>query len=114
MSVMPNPTTTDVVIPPSPLSASQTSRGFRLPRMQEAGLLLVILLIGLILTFAGGSIQMGGQSVNNFLRTSNLLGGVVTPAAVYAIMAVGATVVIIAGGIDISVGAIFALAALGT
>jgi ribose/xylose/arabinose/galactoside ABC-type transport system permease subunit len=34
--------------------------------------------------------------------------------SVYAIMAVGATCVIIAGGIDISVGAIYALSALGT
>ena len=92
------------------------SRGgaFRLPRLQEAGLLVVILLLGALLTFAGGSIIIGGAKVNNFLRASNLLGGVATPMSVYAIMAVGVTCVIIAGGIDISVGSIFALSALAT
>jgi ribose/xylose/arabinose/galactoside ABC-type transport system permease subunit len=82
--------------------------------MQEAGLLVVILLLGLLLTFAGGSITIGGANVNNFLRAPNLLGGVATPMSVYAIMAVGVTCVIIAGGIDISVGSIFALSALAT
>jgi ribose/xylose/arabinose/galactoside ABC-type transport system permease subunit len=82
--------------------------------MQEAGLLVVILLIGALLTFAGGSVTIGGASVNNFLRTANLLGNVATPMSFYAIMAVGVTCVIIAGGIDISVGSIFALSALGT
>ncbi len=82
--------------------------------MQEAGLLVVIVLLGLVLTVLGGKVTVGGQSVNNFFRASNLLGGVATPMSWYAIMAVGATCVIIAGGIDISVGSIFALSALAT
>jgi ribose/xylose/arabinose/galactoside ABC-type transport system permease subunit len=98
----------------APMPTSGPPNAFRLPRMQEAGLLVVILIIGLLLTFAGGSITVGGEKVNNFLRASNLLGGVATPMSVYAIMAVGVTFVIIAGGIDISVGSIFALSAIAT
>src|SRR5256714_7264147 len=89
-------------------------RGRRFGRMQEAGLIVVILLIGLQLTILGGSVTINGQTHNNFLRPDNLVGGVLTPMSTYAIMAVGMTFVIISGGIDISVGAIFALAALGT
>lgn len=89
-------------------------RSLQLPRLQEAGLIVVIILIGLVLTIKSGNVQQGGRTVNNFLRSANLLGGVATPMATYAIMAVGATFVIISGGIDISVGAIFALSALGT
>lgn len=86
----------------------------RLPHMQEAGLLLVILLLALLLTVFGGNVtDLAGNRVNNFFRTQNLLGGILTPMSTYAIMALGVTFVIIAGGIDISVGAIFALAALG-
>src|SRR5215217_2384773 len=97
---------------PSPERALTRGGAFKLPRLQEAGLLVVILILGLLLTFAGGSITVGGQQVNNFFRASNLLGGVATPMSWYAIMAVGVTCVIIAGGIDISVGSIFALSAL--
>jgi len=82
-------------------------------RMQEAGLVVVILLIGLILTFAGGSVEIGGKKQNNFLRADNLLGGVALGSSIFAIMAVGLTCVIVAGGIDISVGSIYALSALG-
>src|SRR4051812_48520739 len=76
-----------------------------IPWMQEAGLLIVVLGLGLVLAIFGRPI---------FLRPDNLIGGVLTPMATYAIMAVGVTFVIIAGGIDISVGAIFALSALCT
>src|SRR4051794_9374399 len=86
----------------------------RLPRLQEAGLIVVIVLLALLLTILGGSVTINGVSHNNFLRPDNLMGGVLTPMSWYAIMAVGMTFVIISGGIDISVGAIFALAALGT
>lgn len=85
-----------------------------LPRLQEAGLLLVIVLLGLVFTYFGGSVTIAGERVNNFFRASNLLGGVATPMSWYAIMAVGVTCVIISGGIDISVGSIFALSALAT
>jgi ribose/xylose/arabinose/galactoside ABC-type transport system permease subunit len=121
MTLMPDPSPVSRV-PAGPIAADYAAparlpgadAGFKLPRLQEAGLLVVILLIGMLLTFAGGSVTVGGAKVNNFLRASNLLGGVATPMSVYAIMAVGVTCVIIAGGIDISVGSIFALSALAT
>lgn len=87
----------------------------RLPHMQEAGLLLVILILVILLTVFGGSItDLSGQRVNNFFRAPNLLGGILTPMATYAIMAVGVSIVIIGGGIDISIACSFALSALGT
>jgi ribose/xylose/arabinose/galactoside ABC-type transport system permease subunit len=89
------------------------ARRWALPRMQEAGLIVVILIIGLTLALGGGNIRVRGQVVNNFFRPDNLLPNVFTPMSWMAIMAVGATVVIVAGGIDISVGSIFGLAALG-
>ena len=93
-------------------AASPPSR-FRLPRMKEAGLLVVVvLLVALLGTFGG--IHPTGRYGNNFLNLDNLFNGVATSTAIYAIMAVGMTVVIITGGIDISVGSIFGLAALAT
>jgi ABC-type sugar transport system ATPase subunit len=50
---------------------------------------------------------------NTFLNFDNLIDGIATPMSYYAIMAVGLTIVIITGGIDISVGPIMALSALG-
>jgi ribose/xylose/arabinose/galactoside ABC-type transport system permease subunit len=97
---------------PPPLQSDDRSR-WRVPRMQEAGLFVVILLISLILTIVGGKIQVRGQWVNNFFRPDNLLPNVFTPMSWMAIMALGVTSVIVAGGIDISVGSIFGLAALG-
>lgn len=47
----------------------------------------------------------------NFLKLSNLL-GVANQTAIYAIIAVGMTMVIITGGIDLSVGSLVALAAV--
>ena len=84
----------------------------RLPRLQELGLVLVILVLGAILSFFGWRDAPPGFP-NLFLNTDNLIDGIATPMSVYAIMAVGATCVIISGGIDISVGSIFALSALG-
>jgi ribose/xylose/arabinose/galactoside ABC-type transport system permease subunit len=82
--------------------------------MQEIGLLLVIILLGIFLTIASEPVTVRGQTVNNFLRIDNLLPNVATPMSWMAIMAVGVTMVIIAGGIDISIGSIFGCAALGT
>src|SRR4051812_35400912 len=106
-------TTSPASPPPQPAASTRppiSSGG--MPRLQEAGLIVVIILIGLLLSTLGGSVTIAGQQVNNFFRASNLLGGVATPMSWYAIMAVGGTCVIIAGGIDISVGSIFALSAL--
>src|SRR5688500_17400343 len=88
-------------------------RPWRLPRVQELGLLVVVLILGTILTIYGWHDARPGRP-NTFLNFDNLIDGIATPMSYYAIMAVGVTFVIITGGIDISVGAIMALAALGS
>jgi len=77
---------------------------------QQAGLLLVILLLGAVLAaFAGSHVDPAtGRLTNNFLNPNTLI-QVATDASFFAIMAVGATMVIISGGIDLSVGSVFAL-----
>lgn len=82
--------------------------------LQESGLLVVIFLLGLLLTLASDPITLlDGRVVNNFLRADNLIPNVATTMAPIGIMAIGATIVIAAGGIDISMGSIYGLAALG-
>lgn len=82
---------------------------------QQAGLLFVILLIGTILSLSAGyhSNRVTGEVVNNFLNSYTLM-QTATDASFFVIMAVGATVVIISGGIDLSVGAVYALAGVMT
>src|SRR5262245_56938256 len=77
---------------------------------QQTGLVLVILLLGIILTFAAGSHpdRVTGEEVNDFLNSYTLM-QTATDTSFFAIMAVGATIVIISGGIDLSVGSIYAL-----
>jgi ribose/xylose/arabinose/galactoside ABC-type transport system permease subunit len=79
---------------------------------QQAGLLGVVVLMGLLLTFASEPVNIRGHTVNNFFRLDNLIPNVATPMSWMAIMAVGVTIVIVSGGIDISVGSIFGLSAL--
>jgi ribose/xylose/arabinose/galactoside ABC-type transport system permease subunit len=76
-----------------------------------AGLVLVVSLLGTLLTlFAGSHLdRLTGQSVNNFLNSYTLV-QTATDASFFAIMAVGATLVIISAGIDLSVGSVYALA----
>lgn len=80
-------------------------------RLEQGGLLLVIVLLGVLLTALAGSHvdSQTGRTVNNFLNANTLL-QTATDASFFAIMAVGATMVIISGGIDLSVGSVFALA----
>lgn len=80
-------------------------------RSQQFGLILVLLLLGTVLTLAAGSHPdpQTGREVNNFLNRYTLI-QMATDASAFAIMGVGMTLVIIAGGIDLSVGAIYALA----
>jgi len=85
----------------------------RFPAAQEVGLALVVVLLGVILSGYGWHDAAPGRP-NTFLNFDNLVDGVATPMSYYAIMAIGLTIVIITGGIDISVGAVMALAALGT
>ncbi len=76
----------------------------------QLGLLGVLLALGVVLTLMAGSHAdpLTHQRVNNFLNKYTLL-QMATDASGFAIMGVGATIVIIAGGIDLSVGAIYAL-----
>ena len=78
---------------------------------EQAGLVLVILILGILLTAFAGSHEdrLTGAEVNNFLNSYTLI-QTATDASFFAIMAVGATIVIISGGIDLSVGSIYALA----
>ena len=77
----------------------------RILASQQAGLVLVIVLLGIVLSvFAGSHLDRAtGQPVNNFLNSYTLI-QTATDASFFAIMAVGATIVIISGGIDLSVG----------
>jgi ribose transport system permease protein len=109
---------------------------FRLVRFQESGLLLVILALGVLLTVFSGSVRVplftagpdgSRQRVfttgangerepvtverNKFLNLQNLA-QLAKDTSFVAIMAVGMSLVIIAGGIDLSVGAIYALASV--
>lgn len=88
------------------------SRGAgKLLQLQQAGLLLVIVLLGVALTIFSGTHTdpRTGVEVNNFFNTNTLL-QTATDASFFAIMAAGATLVIISAGIDLSVGSVFALA----
>jgi ribose transport system permease protein len=76
----------------------------------QTGLAAIILLLALVLTlFAGSHPDPGtGAPVNNFLNAYTLM-QTATNASFFAIMAVGATVVIVAGRIDLSTGSVYAL-----
>ena len=83
---------------------------WRLLGRQGGGLALVILSLGVVMAAFAGSHQdrVTGQTVNNFLNPGTLI-QVATDTSFFAIMAVGMMVVIISGGIDLSVGSIYAL-----
>ena len=89
----------------------QPARWRRILASQQAGLVFVILLLGAALTLLAGTHadRITGEPVNNFLNSYTLI-QTATDASFFAIMAVGATFVIISGGIDLSVGSIYALA----
>ncbi len=105
-------------------------------RFQESGLLLVILALGVLLTAFAGTVRTpvferaadgsrsrvfttnaAGERVpltaekNKFLNTQNLA-QLAKDTSFIAIMAVGMAVVIISGGIDLTVGSIYALASV--
>src|SRR5437867_2664933 len=92
--------------------------------VQEVGLVLVVVLLGMVLTAFGGRVRMiefrkssSGEmervvvEKNKFFNARNLT-QLAKDTSFIAIMAVGATFVIIAGGIDLSVGATYALASV--
>ena len=71
----------------------------------------MLLALAAVLTLAAGSHvdRLTGAATNDFLNAHTLV-QMGTDASGFAIMGVGATIVIISGGIDLSVGAIYALA----
>jgi ribose/xylose/arabinose/galactoside ABC-type transport system permease subunit len=118
--------------PPNKPTASSRSR----IRLQEGGLLMIVFLLGLCLTLLGGTVKLpkfetdsqgrrqrvftttaDGERVpvfeekNKFLNAQNLI-QLAKDTSFIAIMAVGATFVIISGGIDLSVGSIYAFASV--
>lgn len=80
----------------------------------QLGLLFVVFVMAMSLSAAGHFNRLTEDSPNTFLNRTNLVEIVGTSMSYYAIMAVGMTVVIISGGIDISVGSIMGLAAILT
>src|SRR4051794_37580412 len=82
----------------------------RLVNSQETGLVLVVVLVTIALTALAGSHpdRRTGEMVNNFWNSFTLI-QTATDASFFAIMAIGATIVIISGGIDLSVGSVYAL-----
>ena len=96
-------------------SARTPSRGAaivrRLLASQETGLVIVVTLLTIALIVLAGSHvdRRTGLDVNNFWNPNTIV-QTLTDASFFAIMAIGATMVIISGGIDLSVGSIYALA----
>src|SRR5205809_850064 len=105
-------------------------------RLQESGLIVVIAVLGMLLSIFGGKVKVpvfqtnaqgerervfhvnaAGEreavivEKNKFLNAQNLA-QLAKDTSFIAIMAVGATFVIISGGIDLSVGAIYALSSV--
>ena len=86
-------------------------------RFREAGLVVVVAVLGLLLSVLGGEMSVRGrasgetQTVNKFMRADNL-DKLAKNTSFFAIMAVGATLVIVSGGIDLSVGSIYCLSAV--
>jgi ribose/xylose/arabinose/galactoside ABC-type transport system permease subunit len=76
----------------------------------EIGLVIVLIVVTVMLTALAGSHpdRQTGQLVNNFWNSYTLV-QTATDASFFAIMAIGATLVIISGGIDLSVGSTYAL-----
>lgn len=91
------------------------SFGKRLLASEQTGLVLVIAALGVALAFTAGSHvdPRSGLTINNFYNLNTLF-QIATDTSFFAIMAAGATVVIISGGIDLSVGSIYALAGVAT
>ncbi|HEY5218911.1 MAG TPA: ABC transporter permease [Gemmatimonadaceae bacterium] len=100
--------------PAAPVAVAASSAGRSwvgsLLSSPQLGLLGVLVALGVVLALTAGSHvdALSGKTVNNFLNEYTFL-QMATDASGFAIMGVGATIVIIAGGIDLSVGAVYAL-----
>ena len=86
----------------------------RIAGSQEIGLLLVVFVVIVALVLLAGTHvdRRTGEVLSNFWNSNTLI-QTGTDASFFAIMAIGATVVIISGGIDLSVGSIYALSGVG-
>ncbi len=103
------------------MSEATRAPGWRMARFQELGLVGVIALLMGLLTLLGGSTQRrirdpetGREFLvikNRFFNVERLL-TLAKNTSFFAIMAIGATVVIVTGGIDLSVGGIYVLSGL--
>ena len=116
--------------------ASPGKFSFSFSKFPEGGLILAIVVLGLLLAVFGGTVQLpkfqnnaegkpervmttnaDGQkvpafeTVNKFFNAKTLV-QIAKDTSFFAIMAVGMTFVIITGGIDLSVGATYALASV--
>jgi ribose/xylose/arabinose/galactoside ABC-type transport system permease subunit len=105
-------------VPAAAAAAGRTAMRRALGRLmatQQSGLVLVIVAIGVLLSLLAGSHvdRATGRTMNNFLNSYTLL-QTATDASFFAVMAVGATAVIISGGIDLSVGSVYALSGVTT
>ncbi len=86
-------------------------------RGQEIGLIVVILVLGAGIAAFSDPVRIKDTEtgkkyeVNRFLQPKNL-DRLIKDTSFFAIMAVGATVIIITGGIDLSVGSVYCLAAV--
>ncbi len=93
-------------------------------RFQEGGLLVVVLILGMMLSLFGGRVSLPELRKNatgevervmvekNKFFNSRTLIQLAKDTSFIAIMAIGATFVIVSGGIDLSVGAIYALSSV--
>lgn len=83
----------------------------RLLAAPQAGLLGIILALSATLTAFAGTYRdrLTGETMSAFMNPGTLM-QVATDTSFFAIMAVGATCVIISGGVDLSIGSIYALA----
>jgi ribose/xylose/arabinose/galactoside ABC-type transport system permease subunit len=86
----------------------------RIAGTPEIGLIIVVFVVVLTLVALAGTHvdRSTGEMVSNFWNSNTLI-QTGTDASFFAIMAIGATVVIISGGIDLSVGSIYALSGVG-
>lgn len=82
----------------------------RFVNAQTLGLLTVIVLLVLLLAVKGRRMDEDTGEAYNIFLNANTLFEVATNTSVFAIMAVGACMVIVSGGIDLSVGSVYALA----
>lgn len=81
---------------------------------QELGLVVVVIVIVALLALLAPTVTLpDGSSFNGFLNSGNIGRSVLVYMSWIAIMSLGATIVIISGGIDISVGSTYCLCALG-